>query len=477
MTSHADLSWNHVREAVSARLGLHFPVQRTPELRRGLAAAASALGMSGESELGLHLVSASLVEHQWQVLASHLTVGETYFMRGGPALDALVRHTLPQLIAKRSRQKQLRLWSAGCATGEEAYSLAIILRELLPDVENWRIALLATDINPQFLETAKQGVFGRWSFRGTPVGFRRRYFVPVGRDRFEVIPEIRQMVSFARLNLVAADFDEAASRVGLDPESVDLVLCRNVLMYFSTNQAILTTRHIHRRLTGEGWLAVAPCETACDFFRDFVRVTVAGSSLYCKGQVSRGAQDGADNAAIRPWPKPVTYDQRFRGRSIDARPAATLRNAGRPKPPPESPRTPKMPSPSVHARRARAFADQGQYSEALECCDRWIEYDKMNAAAHQLRAMVLMEMGNPTAARNSLQRAVYLVPESPMAHFALGSLEQAAGCSEPALHHYLTTRDLLDRYSPDTVLDPAAGITANQLRGAVDQLIDACCQP
>jgi hypothetical protein len=101
----------------------------------------------------------------------------------------------------------------------------------------------------------------------------------------------------------------------------------------------------------------------------------------------------------------------------------------------------------------------------------------MNAAAHQLRAMVLMEMGDPIAARNSLQRAVYLVPESPMAHFALGSLEQAAGCSEPALHHYLTTRDLLDRYSPDTVLDPAAGITANQLRGAVDQLIDACCQP
>lgn len=477
MMAHADLPWDHVREVVSARLGLHFPVQRTRELRRGLAAAAGALGMSGETELGLRLVSASLGEHQWQVLASHLTVGETYFMRGGPVLDALVRHTLPQLIARRSRQKQLRLWSAGCATGEEAYSLAIILRQLLPDVGDWRISLLATDINPQFLETARQGVFGRWSFRGTPASFRRRYFVPAGRDRFKVIPEIRQMVSFAQLNLVATDFDEAASRVGLDAESVDLVLCRNVLMYFSTAQAIRAARHIHHRLAGDGWLTVAPCETACDFLHDFDRVKLGGSSLYCKGQVPHHAQLAGGRAAVRRRAETVPRGERDRSRGMGARPAATMSKFTRPKPLPVSTRVPKLPVPSVHARRAREFADRAMFSEALECCDRWIECDKMNATAYQLRAMVLMEMGDPERARNSLQRAVYLVPESPMAHFALGSLEQTAGHSKPALHHYLTTLDLLDRCPPDAVLDPAEGITVNQLRGALDQLILACRQP
>ena len=131
-----DALWGRVSEFIAQNTGLHFPTERRSDLQRGLEAAAAEFGFADAAAFADRLLSASLTRPQLHTLASHLTIGETYFFRERKAFDALAEHILPELIRhRRGREQRLRLWSAACSTGEEPYSLAILVRQLLPD---WR---------------------------------------------------------------------------------------------------------------------------------------------------------------------------------------------------------------------------------------------------------------------------------------------------------------------------------------------------
>jgi chemotaxis protein methyltransferase CheR len=135
-------------------------------------------------------------------LAARLTVGETHFMRVRPQIEALRNVVFPDLIGRRAATRRLRLWSAGCATGEEVYTLAILLHEQFPATEGWNINFLASDMSDQALETARAGLYRAWSFRDTPQEFRNRYFTPEN-GRWRLDERIRRMVYFTHLNLAA----------------------------------------------------------------------------------------------------------------------------------------------------------------------------------------------------------------------------------------------------------------------------------
>ena len=195
--------WSQLSEFLASTMGLHFPPERWPDLRRGITEAAMEFGFDNVVACADWLLSAPLTKTQIEVLASHLTIGETYFFRETKTLDVLANRRFPELIRlRRGGEQRLRLWSAACCSGEEAYSLAILLRQVLPDIADWQVTILATDINPRFLQKAVAGAYGEWSFRGTPAGFKERYFNRSEDGRFVVAPEIRQMVAFEYLNLV-----------------------------------------------------------------------------------------------------------------------------------------------------------------------------------------------------------------------------------------------------------------------------------
>ncbi len=148
--------------------------------------------------------------------------------------EALEDRILPELIRSRSvGNRRLRIWSAGCATGEEPYSIAIALRRALPVPEDWRITILATDINPHILRKASAGVYGEWSFRNAPPWLKGTWFRPKKDGKLEILPEIRKMVSFAYLNLAEDIFPSPVNNTN----AMDLIFCRNVLMYFAAERA------------------------------------------------------------------------------------------------------------------------------------------------------------------------------------------------------------------------------------------------
>jgi len=474
--------WPALSRLVADTLGLHFPPERYADLRRGFLPAARELGFDDPAECARRLLAQPGHRGGIQALASHLTVGETYFFRDRPALDALAGEILPPLIRQRRDlgQRYLRLWSAACCTGEEAYTLAILLHRLLPDPQDWRITVAATDVNPRFLDKARAGRYGDWSFRDAPDWLRRDYFRRGADGSHAVIPEIRAMVRFVRLNL--ADGDPAWDDV--DAGEMDVIFCRNTLMYFTPAQMARVVARFHRRLAPGGWLAVSPGEASTALFPGYAPVYFPDAILFRKAQAKKGcevrirtdASDvGSDAASAAgdsphreaPGPTPGAKTQPHpRAAGSDAAVRAGRRREAR-----ASTAAPGAPAGSPQAL-ARALADRGRLDEAQAWCERWLAEDKLDPAAHYLHAVILIERGEAGRARASLRGAVYLDGGFVLAHFALGNLARARGDEAEARACFAEARRLLRAHPPDALLPHSDGLTAGRLadtlRGAAD---------
>jgi chemotaxis protein methyltransferase CheR len=211
-------------------------------------------------------------EQRWlHALVQHLTVGETYFLRDPAQILALRETILPDLIERRSGERRLRLWSAGCSTGEEPYTMAILLREM--DITPaWDVLLVGTDVNRESLRIAREGRYPAWSFRATPDEIRERYFVAFGAG-WRLHDSIRRMTRFAWMNL-GAD--------GLMPPSadLDLIMCRNVTIYFDEAATQRLYGALVRALAPGGWLLLGPSDPVPADRGGLERVDVAGAVLW-----------------------------------------------------------------------------------------------------------------------------------------------------------------------------------------------------
>lgn len=473
----SDAQWTHWSKFIGRHLGLHFPPERRTDLQRGLAAAAAEFGFTDISECARWLLSAPPTKAQLQVLASHLTVGETYFFRDDALFDVLSSRVLPDLIReRRGRERRLRIWSAACCTGEEPYSLAILIHQLLPDLPDWHVSILATDINPHFLRKAAAGAYGEWSFRNTPASTKARYFSQSGSGPHTIRPEIKRLVTFGYLNLAEAVYPSLAT----DTNAMDLILCRNVLMYFGPAQVRKAIDGLHHALVDGGWLVVSPSEASQALFPQFAIQNFPGVILYQRNAVvapgagrvgvpeiptasalaAPPAPPPADPPPAKPSPLPHALASSLyqQGRYDEAADTLMAWAAGR------------SPDLAACSLLARALANQGRLAEAVAWCDRWIAADKGDAAAHYVRAAVLLEQGPKDEARRSLERVLYLDPDFVLAHFALGNLARSSGKPDEARRYFGAALRLLAREQPDTLLPESDGLTAGRLTDTITAL-------
>ena len=282
MTTTVALDATRLSEAsglIAERMGLHFPEARWPDLARGLGTAAAELGFEHPGACLGWLRSRELTTRQIETLASHLTVGETYFLRDPASFEALEREILPPLVARRGESvRTLRLWSAGCCTGEEAYSLAITCARVLPDPREWNVSVLATDINPKFLARAEAGVYSEWSFRGSPDWLRERFFSPAPGKKMVIDPTVKGRVHFAYLNLAEDVYPSLHNQTN----GMDVIFCRNVLMYFTPEHQRRVVEALHRSLVDGGYLLVAAAEASAALFPMFSMEHIGGVTVYHK---------------------------------------------------------------------------------------------------------------------------------------------------------------------------------------------------
>jgi chemotaxis protein methyltransferase CheR len=470
---------------------LHFPPERHADLQRAVVAAAPDFGFADDRACAEWLLSARLSSADLRTLATHLTIGETYFFRERPSFNAIANEILPILIhRRRAGIKRLRIWSAACSTGEEAYSLAILVQQILPDWQEWNINILATDINPMFLRKAEAGIYGEWSFRESGPDFRQRYFTPAGERRYRIRADVRELVTFSELNLAQDGFPSVAT----DTNAMDLILCRNVLIYFTPAHARKLVSSLHHALVDDGWLIVAPSECSQALFPGFTAVNFPGSILYRKRGPNEPVSRSTDIPRVfqtDPGSSLTLADD-----SVDAMLSAVPEVAATPVDPHlallEEARAfyargrygdavsvlrtdfaaseTACADPRLLALYARALANQGDLSAALDASERWIERDKLDAAAHYLNAMVLQELGERARSRGALQRAVYLKPEFTLAHFALGNCARAEARHAEAQKHFRNAARLLDDRETDEPVPESEGLSVGRLREIITAL-------
>ncbi len=477
-------------EFVAARMGLHFPRERWRDLERGIDSAVRDFGQADAQACIDRLMSSPLTQREIEMLASHLTVGETYFFREEKSFAALEAHILPDLMRRRrDGEKRLRIWSAGCCTGEEPYSVAILLNRMIPDLDDWSLTLLATDINPHFLRKATSGQYSEWSFRATPSWIKERYFAQAADGRFEIDPGIRKRVVFSYLNLAEDVYPSLLNNTN----AMDIVFCRNVLMYFTPERAQKVIYNLHRCLVDGGWLIVSPSEGSQALFSEFVAVKDAGVILYKKDASKHRTVDAMyprqiEAPKISFWPPiDVTMPEPSRRAppiEETQQVAAAGRKTEQPRPDPRE-QTRALYDQGRYAEAAatlqamlaqdpdnteamtllaRTLANQGKLAEALAWCEKAVAAGKLDPASHYLLAIILQERGQAADAVASLKRALYLDPDFALAHFALGNLVRQQGKHKESERHFQNALAILDRYPQDDRLPESEGITAGRLR-------------
>jgi chemotaxis protein methyltransferase CheR len=264
-----------LRQLATERLGLAATSLQDARVDAALESIAAGAHTPGENLEALTALTCD--EPAWQRIIGALVVGETSFFRQKPWFLQLQRYAIEPLLdaARDSGSRRLRIWSAACATGEEAYSIAIVLDRLLRHKAGWDIRILGTDINADFIAAARRARYRAWSLRELDPETRARYFEEVEPGRFELAAAIRDMVTFETLNLVEEQRDG-----GPDISGAGLIVCRNILMYMSAqNQRTVADRLTANLATG-GWLAVAPVEAEAEWFRTLTRVNVPSAIFF-----------------------------------------------------------------------------------------------------------------------------------------------------------------------------------------------------
>jgi chemotaxis protein methyltransferase CheR len=214
-------------------------------------------------------------EEEIIILVDNLTTNETYFFREVAQLKAFSDEILPELRSRNAGKKSLRIWSAGCSTGEEPYTIAILLLESGTWWRDWQVEIMGSDINQRVLHTARKGMYKKGSHRATPPDMLRKYFIEEGKGDYRIIDAVRQLVSFSYVNLLDP-FKTSLIR------DLDIIFCRNVIIYFDRNAKKKVIETFYYKLQEGGYLLLGHSESLINLSTAFTLRTLKNDMVYQK---------------------------------------------------------------------------------------------------------------------------------------------------------------------------------------------------
>jgi chemotaxis protein methyltransferase CheR len=279
-----DPVYRQIRDVVYKVSGIYNTDEKLYLLVDGCAKRIKELKLRNGREYSDHLTALPSRDGELRHLLNELTIGETCLFRSVPQMDALRKVILPELAADKMRQsmRRLRIWSAGCSTGEEPYTLAMSMMEESEGLlKGWQVEILATDLNDRSVETAKAGIYGEYGLRNTTDYFKRKYFVPLDDKKLQVRPEVKKLVTFNRLNL-----SEDAKMLFM--KGMDLIFCCNVLIYFDGTSKARVVDHFFGNLNFGGYFFLGTSESLLKLNDAFHLVHFPGTIAYWKPSLKSG---------------------------------------------------------------------------------------------------------------------------------------------------------------------------------------------
>jgi chemotaxis protein methyltransferase CheR len=460
--------------------GLHFERRNLKILERGLAARMAALRIGSYREYFEYLTRHIQDRHELQKLLTFLTIGETYFFRYHAHFDALRKFLVTELADKGN--KRIRLWSAGCSTGEEPYSLAMTVMEAFPDWRERDIRILATDINNRSLKQAREGVYTPWSMRVIEKRYLDSYFDKIGKS-YIIREEVKSLVDFSHLNLQTDQYPAPDGEF----RDLDAIFCRNVMIYFSLPTTRQIVEKIAATLVPGGLFFLGHAETLFQISSRFERHSHGGGFYYRekKGRSAPLLQKTApvpvtasEKKSAKPPPAPVPRKAVLGRASAIVKPpreqdaeglyqkaqtlfeeekfeeaAALLGDVVRQQPD----------HTGALVLQGFVMANSGRFHEAITLCQKALAVNDLLPEAYFLEGLVLDMTDRLDEAVEEYRKTILLRMEFVMPHYFLGRLYVRLGRMTDGAREMRNTLKILEKGAKERVIPFSGGLSREVL--------------
>ncbi|MEI8350136.1 MAG: CheR family methyltransferase [Candidatus Omnitrophota bacterium] len=502
-----------LKNFITNRSGLYFRDHEIKNLQDVIAKRMAVRGLDSVFTYYTYLTSSPEREEEFRQLLNALTVNHTYFFRNESQFKALREKVLPEIIQRKltqfgnrppvfestdnsqnvttdllARKPTLRIWSAGCSSGEEPYSIAMVVRDIIPDIENWDIHILATDAATESLDRAQKGVFNANAVKLVPKQCLERYFDldTSGHSKsYAVKNDIKEMVHFVFHNLIEDEF----------PQGFDIIFCRNVVIYFEFETIVNTMYKFHSSLFDGGYLFIGYSENL-HFMRDKFTMVSWDEAIYyrketasvspvtltiehpaekvdleeiieelsrCEAKVELGIISGKQitpgNAEelITDIIKYTHLKKYTQALALAEEAIRLYQNTLEP-----------------YYLAAEIYINQGNFTAAKGMLMSALRLNPLFAAAHYLFGCVYIEEEEPDKAKESFRKALYLDKDFSLAHFYLANLYRTEDSLQEAIREYRNTLKGLSKYSLDAIIAYSGGFSvatlANICRDNIERL-------
>ncbi|MFQ4137934.1 CheR family methyltransferase [Nodosilinea sp. PGN35] len=478
-----DLILKRISSLIADHSGLCVRPQDFQLLSEKVWRRAKALGLRSLEDYHSYLLKTAPhleARSEWRELYSILTINESYFFRDSNQIKLLSDRLLPDIIQRQQAaaplgsKPRLGIWSAGCSTGEELYSIAIALDQLNFPWAQWDVRLIGTDISPTAIHSAREGLYGSWSFRQTSAALQQQYFQP-HRQGYKICDRLRQRVIFQYGNLL----HDPCPRASDGSWAIDLILCRNVFIYLDHGAIGQILQKFHRALVPQGYLLTGHTELHGQDTSQFQIISCPGSVVYQKPPAPKPLPEPLPSvrpaspvsvpkrAVVSPPPTPsgalAPSDDASLEQALQEA-AALLKQDAYSSAIAAAKRLYLTHPRCATARKiaAQAYANIGSYSQAKQLCQQVIQAAPLSLDMHYLLAQIAEDENDLATAKEHLRKIIYLDPEFVKAYLDLASIYDRIKQPEKAStarDHALT---LLAKLPPGALLDDQSEVTVAQ---------------
>lgn len=483
---------SEISNRIAEILGLHFQANQLKDMERRILAAATDLKIETDiNNLYQWFSKSEFSNKELHILSSHLTIGETYFFREKPSLDLFIEKIIPELLETKRNTKHIKIWSAGCSSGEEPYTIAMLIKQYFPELTDWNIEILATDISQVAIQKALSGEYTDWSFRDTESAVKNKYFTYSGK-KWIIDPDIKKMVTFSYLNLSKNSYPSSLTNT----EGIDIIFCRNVMMYFRPQIIKEVSARFKDSLIENGWLITSQVELNDEYFSNFKRVNYRNGIFYQK--TSKPNEPVKISIPDIIHSKPVSYKKR------EILKAEILKRTGRiEKTIPENRLQEKITAQetdydvlfhsgkyfqciesclhsislgklnnTIFSYLVKSYANSGLLSDGINVIAKIIDTHPATPEMYYIYANLLNEQNNTEQTELSLKKAIYLNHKHVLSHLMLGNVFKKNGKSNLAIKHFETTIGLLNEYHENEIVPESEGMTAGRIKELTEQMIN-----
>ena len=479
------------RQCIENRTGIYIDDNRQGSFKISIDTRMGVLGIKGYDAYYSFIITNTLGKKEFDELLNLILIKETFFFRDDKQLQVLVKNILPELI-KRKKMKEIKIWSAGCATGEEPYSIAMAIMEShLPDDIN--VSIYATDISEGVLKRAKEGIYNKSSMRAIDKEMLNKYFTQ--RDGWYYLNDrVKQRIRFDTINLIDPFFP-------IEADSVDIIFCKNVIIYFRLDTVKMVIRRFYNALAGGGYLFVGHSESLWQISDDFELEEISGIFLYRKDgknkivSVKRWSQQKGEAVNIMDF----TYQRlpsslvKKVARHITLTPQVVREKTSQQNiglvhkkdvskwmkkgvPPAgddnyesileniEGVLQADPKNANVHLLAGEIYANMGLYDKALRKSMDVLEVNNLSTDAYLLMGGIYYKIGEKGKAISSFKKAIYSDNNSVLSHYYLGNLYKDANLIVQAIKEYKNVIHIFETSSENKERLVGEAFTVKQLK-------------